>query len=190
MTTRNAVDGTRPYADAKGLRENTEAVRRNPDLGHAVFRVSGVSAGGLAVDGRTGPLTQAGQTDQARSGRFTFRVDEPVSLGGNDTATSPAEYVLQALIGCYAVTITSLAALRDVELDSFTIETDFNINLAGFLGVGPQVRPGAESINIEVSLVSPTATRAQLEDLIKAVEERSPIRDTIANPVPVTTTLK
>ncbi|MFC5995505.1 OsmC family protein [Pseudonocardia hispaniensis] len=190
MTTANTVGSTRPYADAKGLRDNAEAVRGNPSLGHTVFRVSGVSAGGLAVDGRTGPLTQAGQTEQARSGRFTFRVDEPVSLGGEDTATSPAEYLLQALVGCYAVTITSLAALREIELDSFTIETDFHLNLAGFLGVDPQARPGAESINIEVSLVSPTATRAELEDLIKAVEQHSPIRDTIANPVPVTTTLR
>ena len=51
------------------------------------------------------------------------------------------------------------------------------------------VRPGMQQLRVTVRAESPNATRVQLEQLVRTVEQRSPIRDTLARPVEVVTTL-
>ncbi len=115
--------------------------------------------------------------------------DEPTALLGTDTAVSPAEYVLQALAGCYTVTLTANAASRGIELKSFRLELEGDIDLRGFLGIDTAIRPGVQQLRVRVHIEAPDATREQLEELISLVESRSPIRDTLVNPVDVVTTL-
>lgn len=178
-----------PYADATQIQETADAVRKDRDLGLVTFAVSSQSDGGLTAATQTEPLIQAGQADESRRGKFTLRSDEPVALLGTDTAVSPAEYLLAGLAGCYMVTVTSLAALKDIELDLVEIELGFDIDLAGFLGVDDSVRKGAQGISVKLNLESNNTPRAELEQLVQELEATSPIRDTLANPVPVTTTL-
>lgn len=44
-------------------------------------------------------------------------------------------------------------------------------------------------MSVDVEIDSAGTPRAQLEELVKALQETSPIRDTIANPVTFTTRL-
>lgn len=111
------------------------------------------------------------------------------ALLGTDTAVSPAEYVLKGLAGCYTVTPAALAAARNITLEQIRLTLGVDIDLSGFLGIDDTVRKGAEGITVDVDLVSPGTPREELEDLVKALEATSPIRDTLANPVTVITTL-
>lgn len=181
---------TTPYIDLEALTATVAAVKENPNLGLVTFALEGRTAGGLRINSQTGALTQAGEKDESRRGKFKLQSDEPVSLLGSDQAVSPAEYILKGLAGCYAVTLTALAAQEGIKLESVEVELAFDINLSGFLGIDKSVRVGAQQIRVDVSIDSPGTPRSTLEGLIRKLQETSPIRDTIANPVDVVTTLK
>lgn len=179
-----------PSADAAAIRQTVDAVRAEPRMGQVTFRMSSRPAGELRARTSTGALTQGGQTDASRAGRFDLTSDEPAALLGTDAAVSPAEYALKALAGCYTVTLASLAATRGIHIDAMDLELEFDIDLNGFLGIDKTVRKGASQIRVAIGLHSKTASREELQNLIDAVENNSPLRDTLANPVDVVTMLK
>jgi uncharacterized OsmC-like protein len=76
---------------------------------------------------------QNGQVDTSRSGKFANVGDEPADLSGTDSGMGPAEYILQALAGCYTATLTVMAAEKGIELDGIELDLNFDINLNGFL---------------------------------------------------------
>lgn len=174
-----------PHADIEAINRTVEAVRRQPALGQVTFNLKSQSLGNLTLASETGPLTQAGQKDGARAGKFSLTSDEPVALLGTDMGVSPAEYALKALAGCYAVTLASMAASEGIELSKLALDLNFDINLNGFLGIDKNVRNGAQSIRVDITLDSPTASREQLESLVRDLPTHSPIHDTLANPVNV-----
>lgn len=181
---------TKPFADIDAIRATAQAVAAQRELGEVTFTMTADATGGLASRVQTGALIQGGEADTDRIGRYEVSTDEPIALLGTDTAISPAEYILTALAGCYTVTLASLAASRGISLNSIRLTLGFDIDLSGFLGVDSSVRKGAQGVTVEVDLDSPGASREQLEELVRELEETSPIRDTIANPVAVTTTLR
>jgi uncharacterized OsmC-like protein len=183
------MNSNRPYLDPTALATTVAAVRESPSLGQVTFRLNGKSSGGLRLVSQTGALTQAAVTDRSRSSKFSLQSDEPMALLGSDTAVSPGEYVLQALAGCYTVTLVANAAARGIELTSLDLELECDFDLNGFLGINPDVRSGAQEIRARVSLESPAASREDLQALVSITEQRSPIRDTLANPVKITTVL-
>ncbi|MFJ6452676.1 OsmC family protein [Streptomyces hydrogenans] len=115
--------------------------------------------------------------------------DEPAAFLGTDTAVSPAEYLLQALAGCYTVTLASLAAAQGIELKGFRVELEGDVDLRGFLGIDSTVRPGLQQVRVRLHVDAPGTPREQVEELVALVENRSPIRDTLISPVDVVTTL-
>lgn len=115
--------------------------------------------------------------------------DETAALLGADTAVSPAEYILQALAGCYAVTLAALAAPEGIELKGFRLELEGDIDLSGFLGINSTVRPGLQQVRVRLHVDAPDTPRQQLEELVALDENRSPIRDTLVSSVDVVATL-
>ena len=106
MQTVEALNGV----DVAALRATADAVRKDRTLGNVSFAVHGVWENGFRMNSTTGCLTQAGAVDRSRDGKFAMSSDEPQSLLGSDTAVSPAEFILQALAGCYTVTLVANAA--------------------------------------------------------------------------------
>jgi uncharacterized OsmC-like protein len=185
MPSVTAINGV----DVKALKETIEAVRNQRALGEVTFSIDGKWSGGFRLDASTGALVQAGRADESRAGKFTMASDEPAALLGSDTAISPAEHLLQALAGCYTVTLAANAAARGVELEGYRLHLEADFDLAGFLGVDPDQSPGAQGIRATLDLDAPKSTREELKDLVKLVESRSPIRDTLTRAVNVSTEL-
>ncbi|WP_334029010.1 OsmC family protein [Nocardia terpenica] len=176
--------------DATALRETADAIRQSPVQGRFTFRVDGDWRGGFRMDSAVGSLTHADITDDSRAGRFYMGSDEPKAVLGSDTTVSPTEWVLQALAGCYTVTIASNAALQGISLHGIHLELAGDVDLSGFLALDPAVRPGIGHIRVTVTLDAPDATDAELRELIDTVQRRSVVRDTLVNPVDVTTSLR
>ncbi len=174
--------------DVQAIQDTTAAVRAHPGLGQATFSVDGSWQGGCRLTARTGTLTQGGERDDSRVAKFVMSSDEPTALLGTDSAVSPGEYVLQALAGCYTVTLAALAAAQGIELKGFRLELEGDIDLRGFLGIGPTIRPGLQEVRVRLHVDAPDTSREQIEELVSLVENRSPIRDTLVNPVNVATT--
>lgn len=55
------------------------------------------------------------------SGRHQFKVDEPLSLGGTDTAPDPYDYLLAALGACTSMTIGLYARRNHWPLETITV---------------------------------------------------------------------
>ena len=149
----------------------SSAVRAAPEAAVVTVRAQSQQKAGLRSD------------VQVRT--FDIPVDEPPTLGGLDSAPSPVEYALAALATCQEITYRLHADALGIPLDGVAVTLEGDIDLRGFFGVDPSVRPGFTSIRGVVRLDSP-APVAELERLRDHVNAHCPVLDLIAAPTPVT----
>lgn len=80
------------------------------------------------------------------------------------------------------------AAARGIEISELRYEIEGGLDLRTFVGLeGP--RAGFTAIRAKNWVKLPNATTEQLEELCQYVQDTSPVRDCLANPIPVTTDL-
>lgn len=113
--------------------------------------------------------------------------DEPLALGGEDTAPNPVEQLLGALGNCLAVGYAANATVAGIELESLKIDLEGDLDLHTFLGL-KEGNAGYESITAKVSIVS-DAPQKQIEDLHRKVVATSPVGHTLQRAVPVSVDL-
>lgn len=99
--------------------------------------------------------------------------DEPASLGGTNTAPSPLEMVLVALVGCDGVIINGVAKAMGFDYAAVEFDCQSQIDVRGPKGV-PGVRPYFESCNLTIVLYT-DEPKARVNQLIKNVEYRCPV---------------
>jgi uncharacterized OsmC-like protein len=58
---------------------------------------------------------------QIRAGKYRFEADEPISLGGTDSAPDPYDYLLAALGACTSMTVGWYARQKQIQLDNITV---------------------------------------------------------------------
>lgn len=117
-----------------------------------------------------------------------FVVDEPASLGGDDSAANPVEYALGALLSCQVVTYRFWAARLGIRLDDVRLSAEGDLDVRGFFGLDDGVRAGFGDVRVRVELTGPE-TPERYEELHAAVDGHCPVLDLFTNPTPVTTTL-
>ncbi|MGJ8454868.1 OsmC family protein [Pseudothermotoga sp. U03pept] len=115
---------------------------------------------------------------------FTMYIDEPPQLGGEDKGANPVEYLLAALAGCLNVVGNLVAQEMGIKLDELKIEIEGTLNPAKFQGKQTTERAGYKEIHVSMKVKS-DADQQTLERWLKAVEQRCPVSDNIANPTPV-----
>jgi uncharacterized OsmC-like protein len=125
----------------------------------------------------------AGQEDTSRTEPFVLDSDEPPVLLGNNLAPNTAEYVLHALAACLSGTIVYHAAARGIALDGLEATIEGDVDVQGFLGLDASVRPGYENLRVTIKATG-DFDDDQLAELASLVHY-SPVRDIVANPVPV-----
>lgn len=185
MTTTTVRNGI----DVDQLVQTIEATQSDEAVGTFTFRASSSWQDGTYNVGRIHNFTHAGQEDTTRGAPFTLHGDEPEVLLGNDRGPNAVELVLQALGFCYAVGYVANAAAQGIEVTRMDYDVEGDLDVRAFLGQdGP--RPGFTEIRVTGHVSSPNATDEQLTTLCQHVQDTSPVRDVLANPVPVTTSLK
>jgi len=163
------------------------AVQQDPNVGALTFKASSTWRSGARNDGEIKDFVHAGQP-VVRPEAFRLIGDEPPILLGSDEGPNAVELLLQALGFCYAVGYVYNAAARGIDITELRYEVEGDIDLRTFVGLdGP--RAGFSAIRATGWVKSPNATTEQLEDLCQYVQDTSPVRDCLANPVPVTTDL-
>jgi uncharacterized OsmC-like protein len=123
-------------------------------------------------------------TFQSRS-HAPVLVDEPTSLGGTDSAANPAEVLLGALGTCLSIGYALNAAARGIELQHLALDLEGDIDLGVFGGLVEDGNAGYSDIRVRVQVQSDTPREA-LEALHEHVVRTSPILNTVARPVNVT----
>jgi uncharacterized OsmC-like protein len=167
------------------IKELDQAVRANPALGKATMKATSTWRRGTKTVINVGTITAAGQSLFPPTRSFVLTTDDPDVLGGVDSAPTPAETLVAALAGCVTSGIATNAALFDVPLDEIDIEMEADIDFRGVLGHDKSVRNGISDIRYTVSIKSPAA-EDKVRKCKETIDRKSPVRDTIANPVNVT----
>ncbi len=178
-----SISSTVNGVDLERLSGTVEAVTADPGLGRFQFR-----ARNHWIDGGHSRTTiqgfyGAGQEDTTREQPFVLDSDEPPVLLGENRAPNAGEYALQALAACLTGTIVYHAAARGLALRGLECTVHGDLDVQGFLGLGSDVRPGYEQIQVTIK-VDGELDDDQLAE-IASLTRYSPVRDTVTNPVAV-----
>jgi uncharacterized OsmC-like protein len=167
------------------IKELDHAVRQNPGLARCTMKLSSKWQRGTKAFIEVGTIEAGGQRLFPRTRKFVLTTDDPDVLGGVDAAPTPAETLLAALAGCLTSGIATNAALFDVPLDAIDIEMEGDIDFRGLLGHDKSVRNGIGDIRYTVTIQSP-APEEKVRRCKETIDRKSPVRDTLANPVNIT----
>ena len=115
---------------------------------------------------------------------FRFVVDEPHSLGGENEAPNPVEYVLGALAACQEIVIKAYAGQLGIPLNSIKVEASGDLDLQGFFNLSDE-RPGLNNVKYKTVISTEETDPNKLRLLKNFSTDRCPVLDIIANPVPV-----
>ena len=165
------------------LFDTIDAINDEKDIAKFNFRASNKWING--ANNRTTVTDFYGACEtHSRETPFVFEKDEPPVLLGDDKGANPVEYLFAALAGCVTTGLVYHAAAKGIELDSVESTYAGDLDLRGFLGISDEVRNGYEGITITFKIES-SASREQIEELVQIAQDRSPVFDIVANPVPV-----
>ena len=163
------------------------AVQQDPNVAAFTFKASSTWRSGARNEGEIKDFVHAGQP-AVRPEAFRLAGDEPPVLLGSNEGPNAVELLLQALGFCYAVGYVYNAAARGIEISELRYEIEGDLDLHRFLGLeGP--RAGFTAIRAKSWVKSPNAGKEQLEELCQYVQDTSPVRDCLANPISITTDL-
>jgi uncharacterized OsmC-like protein len=163
------------------------AVQQDPNVAAFTFKASSTWRSGARNDGEIKDFVHAGQP-ALRPEAFRLVGDEPPVLLGSNEGPNAVELLLQALGFCYAVGYVYNAAARGIEISELRYEIEGDLDLRTFIGLdGP--RAGFTAIRATSWVKSPNGTTEQLEELCQYVQDTSPVRDCLANPIAVVTDL-
>jgi uncharacterized OsmC-like protein len=179
--TLNRINGL----DLETLGTVVEQIKNDPTKGFARFKVASAWKGQTRSEARVKSFFLDGQEIPRQ---FSIAADEPHELLGENTAPNPQELLMAAFNACITVGYVATAAVMGVSLEKVEIETEGELNLRGFLGLDPNVKPGYDSIHYVVRLKG-DGTPEQFEAIHENVRKTSPNYFNIASPVTIKSTM-
>lgn len=121
---------------------------------------------------------------QSHHTAFELETDHPAIFAADDHGVTPVEMVLAGLAGCLTAGIVSVAQNRGIQLRSVTARLAGEMDLAGILGIDPDVRNGFNSISIRYE-IDADATPEEIEGIVAQSQKRSAVFDVVSNPTNV-----
>ena len=176
--------------DVERLLQTIDAIKEDPALASFTFRARTTWKDGTHSVAHVGGFTHAGEEDQSRAAPFVLEGDEPPVLLGQNRGPNAVELLLAALGFCYSVGYVANAAARGIRIEEMSYELDGDIDLRNFLGISGEARPGFSEIRAKAVVRAPGSSEEELRELCAYVQDTSPVKDVLANPVPVTTTIE
>ncbi len=165
-----------------------EHMTQMPELGQFVFRAGTEWVNGAHTRTTVERFFGAGG-EQSHREAFVLENDHPEVLAATDHAITGPEMLLVALAGCITGTIASIAQHRGIQLHSVRASVEGDIDLAGILGIDPEVRNGYSAIRIAYD-IDADATPAEVEALVAQAQKRSAVYDAVTNPTSVVVTVR
>lgn len=126
--------------------------------------------------------------EQKHSRSFTVDTDHPPQFAAGDEGPTPVEIVLAGLAGCLTAGIAAVAQNRDIQLRSVKAKLEGDMDVAGILGIDPDVRNGFSGIRVQFD-IDADASADEIAALVAQSQKRSAVFDIITNPSAVHVTL-
>ena len=170
--------------DVEGMKAFDKRLRDNPALARRTVKIRSSWKRGVKGLIEIGLQENGGQPAVPPTRRFYVTMDGPPGLGGVDAGPTAAESLVAALAGCLTSGIAANAALFEVPLDEIAIDVEADIDFRGLLGHDKSVRNGFSDIRYTVTIQSP-ASEEKVRRCKETIDRKSPVGDTIAQPVKV-----
>lgn len=169
--------------------DTIDAIKANPALARVTLSAEVEWSNGAQV--RTNIPRSYGNDAQAtlRAQLVSFENGERVAQFDEKTAANAVEIILAALGSCLVMSFVYHATRRGFRVDELGLRLEAEIDLRGFLGLSPHVRPGYQVVRLAAQ-VKCDAPNLALAKLWEQVQKVSPVLDIIRNPVPVTIELQ
>ena len=122
--------------------------------------------------------------EQSHRQPYTVDTDHPEIFAAEDNGPTPPEIVLIGLAGCLTAGVASVAQNRGIQLHSVRATVVGSTDLAGILGIDPDVRNGYSSIRVSYQ-IDADASREELQAVVAQSQKRSAVFDIVTNPTTV-----
>jgi len=184
-----ATTAVRNGVDVDRLMQTIDAIKGDANVANFTFKSMTAWEQGGHSTAEISSFTHAGQ-EQPHATAHRLSGDEPAVLLGEDKGPNAVELILAALGFCYSVGFVYNAAAMGYELECLEYEVEGDLDLRNFVGIQDGPRPGFTEIRVTGRARAKNASREELEKLCQYVQDTSPVKDILANPVPVKTSLE
>ena len=182
ITVRNGIDVNQLVA-------TIGAIKEQPSIASFTFKATTAWKDGTLNHAEINDFIHNGERVE-RPQPFQLTGDEPPVLLGSNAGPNAVELLLAALGFCYGVGYVANAAARGIDVSELRYEVTGDIDVQNFLGMTKATRPGFSAIRARAWVRSTNATPEQLDELCHYVQDTSPVRDVLANGVPVETSVE
>jgi uncharacterized OsmC-like protein len=122
--------------------------------------------------------------EQSRETNFVIETDHPTVFASEDNAPTPVEAVLSGLAGCLTAGVAAVAQRRGIQLRSVKAKLEGDMDIAGILGIDPDVRNGFGGIRVTFD-IDADATEDEIRAVVAQSQKRSAVFDIMTNPTNV-----
>jgi uncharacterized OsmC-like protein len=138
----------------------------------------------LKAQGRLGE----GVTCNVQTGKALVEAGLHPATGGSGLSACSGDMLLEALVACAGVTLSSVATAIGVELRDGVVRAEGVLDFRGTLSIGTDVPVGFQRIELHFDLDT-DATDEQLATLIRLTERYCVVYQTLRNPPDMHVTL-
>jgi uncharacterized OsmC-like protein len=170
--------------DTAGVIDLATKIAQDEDYGKFQFRARNQWIEGARSRSSIQSFFAGGAENTDRRESLYVDADQPVFLGGANTAPNPVEHLLHALDSCLTVTLVYHAAVQGIHLEAVETSAEGDMNARGFFGISDKINKGYQQIrvNMQVKSDADVATLTQLA-------MHSPVYEVISRSLPVVFTL-
>jgi uncharacterized OsmC-like protein len=122
--------------------------------------------------------------NQSHRQPYSVDTDHPGIFASEDNGPTPPELVLMGLAGCLTAGVASVAQNRGIQLHSVRSTVEGALDVAGILGIDPDVRNGFGGVRVRFEIAA-DASRDEIEAVIAQSQKRSAVFDVVANPTAI-----
>lgn len=147
-----------------------EDIRNDGNEARAGFGVTTTWKGGVRSETQVRQWNLGGRAIEKR---FALAIDEPLELGGTNSAPNPQEVLLAGFNACVLATYVAVCTLKGIEVEEVRVESEGELDLRGFLGLDESTPAGYTDLTYRVRLKAGAPDDA-LREVHEVVKKQSP----------------
>jgi len=169
--------------DLEAIENTVTALKGNPEIAEFKFKATNKWESGPRNTSEIQGFYGACKNDTTRVTPFKCSTDMPTVLNGTDVAPSPPEFLLHTLASCITTSMMLLASANGIKVDNVTVNVEGDLNLNGFLGLDSCILKEYEQVKVSIDVDGDLTSEEK--NMLLELAKKSPIYNTILNPVPV-----
>ena len=170
--------------DTEGVINLATNISQDEDYGKFTFRATNQWINGARSHSFIQGFFAGGKENTERREPHVVNADQPVFLGGENTAPNPVEHLLHALDSCLTVTLVFHAAVQGIHVEAIETSSEGDMNARGFFGISENVDKGYKQIRVNMRVKSDADV-----DTLTTLAMYSPVYEMISKAVPTEFTL-